>query len=394
MKSMWKGGNLRIRAVLNEWSGMTIVALLAIVVVGGVLGYGAYIDPGTHQEQRVVNEWGVNGSFTHQSTVRNVSFDTPFEPNTTVHNRTVYFQRIMPILAGQFVFRSPEAENRINLTIDRRLVVENVEQTVRSEEQPTVYWRETRNLGINQTVHQPGDTTTVPFSVNVTRTFEEAQNVTEQLDSPGQVRSEILVTVVATRQTNGAQTRQFTFTLPIMSESGIYRVQNNPSDETFTETTTVTVENEPSALQRVGGPLLLAVGLLGLLGLGVGRYRGAFEVTDAEREWLAYRSDRAEFDEWISRVRLPDEARDLPVAEVETLADLVDVAIDSDNPVLESPGGDAYHVVHDGYRYTFETPPEPEYDDPLTVGEAEAPSDGEGVATANGGRDPDENTGE
>jgi hypothetical protein len=91
---------------------------------------------------------------------------------------------------------------------------------------------------------------------------------------------------------------------------------------------------------------------------------------------------------------LPDEARDLPVAEVETLTDLVDVAIDSDNPVLESPGGDAYHVVHDGYRYTFETPPEPEYDDPLTVGEAEAPSDGEGVATANGGRDPDENTGE
>ena len=194
------------------------------------------------------------------------------------------------------------------------------------------------------------------------------------------------MTVVATRQTESAQTRRLTFSLPITSDSGIYRVQSSPTVETFTETTTVTVENEPSPLQRVGGPVLLLVGLLGAAGLAVARYRGTLEVSDDERELLAYRDDRAEFDEWISTVRLPDEARDLPVAEAETLADLVDVAIDSDNPVLEHPDGDAYSVVHDGYRYTFEAPPEPERGDALSFGESDAPSDDEGVATANGGQ--------
>jgi len=384
---MTEGWGFRTRAVLDRWFGPVIVILLAVAAVGGLFAHGAYIDPETQQEQRVVNEWSVNGSFTHQSTVRNVSFDTPFEPGTPVRNRTVYFQRVMPILNGRFVFRSPGAENPINLTVDRRLVVESNE-TATGDEGPTVYWQETRNFGINRTVHQPDGATVVPFSLNVTRTFEEAQNVSEQLDSPGQIRSEILVTVVATRQTEGAQTRQFTFSLPITSESGIYRVQSNPRSETFTETTTVTVENEPSTLQRVGGPVLIAVGLLGILGLAFARYRDALELTDAEREWLAYRDDRTDFDEWISTVRLPEEARDLPVAQAETLADLVDVAIDSDNPVLEHPDGDAYSVVHDGYRYTFEAPMKPRRDDPLPADESDASSDDEAVATANGGEDP------
>jgi len=385
---MDKGGFVRVRAVLGEWFGVAIVALLVVAAVGGVLAHGAYVDPGTHQEQRVVDEWSVNGSFTHQANVRNVSFETPFEPGTTVRDRTVYFQRVMPVLYGEFVFSSPGAENPINLTVDRRLVVESVEEAARDENRPTVYWRETRTLGINQTIHQPDSTTTVPYDVNVTRTFEEANNVTKQLDSPGQLRSEILVTVVATRQTAGAQTRRLTFSLPITSDSGIYRVQDSPTSETFTETTTFTVKNEPSALQRVGGPLLLAVGLLGVFGLALARYRGALALSEDEREWLAYRDDRAEFDEWISTVRLPDEARDLPVAEAETLADLVDVAIDSDNPVLEHPDGDAYSVVHDGYRYTFEAPPKPHRDDPLPADDSDTPSDEAEIATANGGEDP------
>jgi len=392
---MIAGGALGLRSALNAWYGVVIVALLATAVVGGVLVHGAYVDPGTHQEQRVVDEWSANGSFTHQSVVRNVSFEAPFEPGTTVRNRAVYFQRVMPVLTGEFVFTTRGADTPVDLTVDRRLVVESVEETaVGSEEESTVYWRETRNLGIDRTVHQPDGTTTVPFSVNVMRTFEEANNVSKQLDSPGQVRSEILVTVVATRQTADAQTRRVTFSLPITSDSGIYRVDGSPTTEPFPETTTVTVENEPSALGRVGGPLLIAVGLLGALGLAFARYRGAVSLSEDEREWFAYRGDRADFDEWISTVRLPAEARDLPVAKAETLADLVDVAIDTDSAVLESPDGDAYHVVHDGYRYTFEAPTKPSRDDPLLAEGSDTSSDDEAVAIANGGEDPPGDSGE
>jgi len=209
------------------------------------------------------------------------------------------------------------------------------------------------------------------------------------------------VTAEVMRQTEGAQMRRFTFSLPITPESGIYRVESSPTVETFTKTKTITVENEPTAIQRYGGPLVALLGLLGVLGLAFARYRGSIALSEAEREWLAYRDDRAEFDEWISSVRLPDEAEDLPIAEAETLADLVDVAIDSDNPVLESPDGEAYHVVHDGYRYTFAAPSDPVSDDPLALGETDPAdedslsnddsppsSDNDPLAAANGGQRP------
>lgn len=99
--------------------------------------------------------------------------------------------------------------------------------------------------------------------------------------------------------------------------------------------------------------------LLGPVGLAYVRYDGRLALTEAEREWLAYRDDRTDFDDWISTIRLPEEARDLPVAEADTLADLVDFATDTDNAVLESADGERSHVVHDGYRYTFEAPPDP-----------------------------------
>jgi len=398
---MVKGGTLRARALLHEWFGVAVLGLLVVAAVGGVLAHGAYVDPGTHQEQRVTDEWSVNGSFSHHSTVRNASFDTAFDPGTTVRDRSVYFQRIMPVLAGNFTFGSPGAEAPINLTIDRRLVVESVGDASGDTGSSTVYWRETRTLGIDRTVHQPGDATRVPFRANVTRTLEEANNVSAQLQSPGEIRTEILVTAEVMRQTEGAQMRRFTFSLPITPESGIYRVESSPTVETFTKTKTITVENEPTAIQRYGGPLVALLGLLGVLGLAFARYRGSIALSEAEREWLAYRDDRAEFDEWISSVRLPDEAEDLPIAEAETLADLVDVAIDSDNPVLESPDGEAYHVVHDGYRYTFAAPSDPVSDDPLALGETDPAdedslsnddsppsSDNDPLAAANGGQRP------
>jgi hypothetical protein len=354
---------------------LILVACLLVAGAGAVLAHGGYVDPGSHQEQRVVDEWGVNGSFSHGSTVRDPTNETPFEDGSTVRNRQVYFQRVMPVLSGEFRFRTPGADAPVNFTIERQLVVESTE-TTRGDEEPTVYWRDTRPLGTNRTTKQPGATETVPFAVNVTRTVEEAENVSERLDSPGQIRTRVLVTVVATRQVDGAETRRLTYRLPITAESGVYRVDSAPSTERFTETETVTVPNDPSALQRFGGPLALLGGLAGVVGLAVARSRDAIGTSEAEREWLAYRNDRADFDEWITTIRLPDEARQLPVAEAETLADLVDFAIDTDSGVVEEPGGGAYHVVHDGYRYTFEAPAAPATD-PLWVAGTTADADAE-----------------
>ncbi len=182
------------------------------------------------------------------------------------------------------------------------------------------------------------------------------------------------MTVTATRQTDGASPHQIRFSLPIESQSGVYLLSSNTSDsKTFSHAKTISVPNDPGSLRSLGGPLLLAVGLLGLVGLAFARSRGAITLSQAEREWLAYLDDRTDFDEWIATIRLPDDAEELPRAEAETLADLVDFAIDTDNAVLEQPDGSTYFVVHDGYRYRFEAPTNPSSEPGRPLGSNDRP---------------------
>lgn len=44
------------------------------------------------------------------------------------------------------------------------------------------------------------------------------------------------------------------------------------------------------------------------------------------------------------------------LVEADSLAGLVDFAIDTDNSVIEAPDADAYYVRHDGYLYCYRPP--------------------------------------
>jgi predicted flap endonuclease-1-like 5' DNA nuclease len=351
---------LRARTVLDRRFGVVLAALLVLAAVGGWVSYGAHVDPGTHTEPRTTDEWRVEGEFTHRAAVTAAAEGTPFEPGTVVRDRQLYFERVMPVLAGEFRLSYPRGSDPITVDVRQELVVRSAGVDSR-----TVYWQETRPLGTNEATLSPGDQVAVPFEFNVSRTNERASAVDDRLGAPGTLQTRVRANVTLTR---GETTRTESFLLPVVAEGGVYRPQAEPRAETFSRTETITVRNEIGPLRTYGGPLALLVGLLGAGALALARRRGAITLSDAERAWLDYRDDRVDFDEWITTIRLPEEAASLPAAEAATLADLVDFAIDTDNAVLESPDGDAYHVVHDGYRYTFEAPPEPAASGPLGIG--------------------------
>ena len=162
---MGKGRWMRFRSVIDRWFASIVVGCLLIAAVGAVAAHGAYVDPGTHQEQRSVDEWRASGSFSHGATVAGPAEGTPFEAGATVRNRTVYFQRIMPVLSGNLTFRTPGADAPVNLTVDRRLVVESASGGGLDEE-PTVYWRDERRLGANRTTKPADEPAVVPVAVS------------------------------------------------------------------------------------------------------------------------------------------------------------------------------------------------------------------------------------
>ena len=383
-------GGLRARALLDKQFEIVVLGLVVLAAVGGFLAYGAYGQPNTTTETNEVTIWAPNGTFTHGSTVteNESKLAGVFKPGESVENRSVYYGSIMPELSGEFAFQYAAEEGELDATIERTLVIRSVGQS--REGGGTEYWRQTEPLGSGGATLSPGETASVPYAVNVTAAVARADRIHERLGDPGQTRVSVNVTVALTGTAGGEEVdRTLEYALPLSVEGSVYRVGSVAQVEPVTRTERVTVTQEPGALGAYGGPALLALSLLGLLGLAYARYDGRIALTEAEREWLAYRDDRSDFDDWISTIRLPEEARGLPVAEADTLADLVDFAIDTDNSVLERPGGGVFHVVHDGYRYTFEAPSDPTRLDELgSDGETDPPDDatvapdGEGATTA------------
>ncbi len=350
MASSW----LRVRAVLDRSFPVVAAVFVVLAGVGAWAAYGAYVAPGTTVEERTVDEWRVSGGFDHRATVTPPANGTAFEPGSTVENRSVYFTAVMPELEGSLTL-GYGGEGPATVRLDERVRIRSAEGT--GDDGRTVYWEQSRALESGEATLQPGGRARVPFALNVTRTTADAEAVNDRLGSPGQVRVDVVVDVVVDRREG--PTENLTFVLPIRPEGGLYRVESGAREETFSRTERVTVQREPGPVGTVGGPVLAAAGVAGVAALVVARRRGLVALSADERAWLDYRDDRDEFDEWITTVRLPPEARDLSAAEAETLADLVDVAIDTDSAVLASPDGERYHVVHDGYRYTFGAPAEP-----------------------------------
>lgn len=348
---------LRIRALLERWFTVAAVALIVLAGIGGWATYNAYAAPGTYEEQRTVDQWSVEGTFSHQATVTEAARGTVFTPGSVVTNRSVYFQRVMPVLSGQFELSYVGSEP-LDVQIQRQLVIQSTEPT-RGDEQATVYWQQRQQLGTTEATVQPDQQTTVPFEINVSRTIQEAYNVSDRLESPGQIQTRLEVSIVAAPQGENTEEQRLTFALPIEAQSTIYQVDSGPRTETFSETEMVQVQDESKPLYSFGGPVVLLLGAIGGVGLWSMRSRESLALSENEREWLAYRDDRTDFDDWITTITPPDEVASYPTAEAATLADLVDFAIDTNNAVLTPPGEATYYVIHQGTKYQFRPPASP-----------------------------------
>jgi len=348
---------LRVRALLDARFALCVLVLLALAGAGAWASYGAHVAPGTHVERHTVDSWRANGSFTHRATVVHAENVSVFEDGQVVRNRSVYFRRLMPVLDGTFRLDYAGDGAPLHANVTSRLVVASVADRGGTR---TVYWRTSDPLASTETTVEPGGRATLPFRLNVTRTLRDARARSDRLGSPGRLNATVRVTATVRRERPNARPHTLTAVLPIEAGSNVYAVRAAPASTSDARTETVTVPNAVGPPRALGGPLLLLAGLGGLLALSFARWRGALALDETEREWLAYRDDRRDYDEWIVAVRLPDAADALPVADAASLADLVDFAIDTDNAVLESPADGAYHVVHDGYHYTYRPPDPPD----------------------------------
>lgn len=371
---------LRARQVLARHYEVVVLGVVVLALVGGWVTYTTHVAPGTHVEQRQGPTWSATAEFSHAATVRNPN--PVYEVDTTLRNRTAYFASATPVLDGTFEYGYTASEDgTLSVSVEPSLVYQRVERD-HDGEVTTRYWRRTSRLdGTRTGTLAPGQSVQVPFAVNVSALANRSGQIQEQLgQAPGRTEAIVRASVTVDGTANGQRVRRTdTFTLPVRV-GDVYRVTDpGETTEEFDTTRSVRVANTYGPLRRVGGPLGLAAALLAASALLVARWRTDLALRPDEREFLAYRTDRADFDEWINTIALPDGVDDMPRGRAASLGDLVDFAIDTDNSVIEDPDDGSYHVLHDGHHYVYDPPAAPA--DGLPVGGSEQ-SEGTGESAA------------
>ena len=365
------GGGRTIRRGIAANYALVVLCVVLLGAVGGYLTYTTHVDPGTATETREVSSWQSSGAFSHQATV--VNGTTAFSEGTVLRNRSVYFRELSPGLNGTFTYMYEAQEG--NLTTETTVLLRY--RAVESSEggNRTTYWEVTQPVTQDRIeALGPTERATVPFSTNASAAIERAQRIdAEHGDTPGQVDIAIVARVDVSGTRNGQQIDTTnTYRLPIVPGGSVYRV-GDPGVVTASgsQTQQVTVPVEYGLPRRVGGPLALSLAVGAVLGLLYARHTGRLGVSKAERRWADYRAARSEFDDWITSGHLPSDAAEAPAITVETLEGLVDVAIDTNNRVIEHQSGDEYVVFVDGRQYRYEPPTEPGTDNELSGSESD-----------------------
>ncbi len=360
------GWGLRLRAAVGK-NFLIVAAVIVLLGLGGAyLTYTTHVDPGT--ETRTVEQasWSATGAYTHQATV--VKETDLFQRGDVLEDQSVYFEPIAPKLDSAFVYEYETTGGGGELTV--RTTHQVVLRSVGDDGE--VFWRTEQPVGshVAESVG-PGDRVEAPLEspLNVTALGARIAELEEQLGgTPGATEIRLHSRVALSGERIGEPvdaTRQYE--MQIERDGNIHRVVGDDGQTTSnTQTRREEVTATHGPLRSVGAPAVLAAALLGVLGLAVGRSWGAFDVDERERERLAHAAAAAEFEEWISTGRVPDEALPGSRVAVDTLEDLVDVAVDSNRRVIEDTRRGQYLVLVQGVAYTYDAPRGPSEPDPLT----------------------------
>jgi len=343
-----------VRSFLDRWFLAAVVVGLALAAGGGYVAYDAHVDGAeTVVEERTAGTWTVDSEFEHAATVERET--SVFSAGERLVGRPLYFTTVAPGLEGTYTITHDNTDGESAVaTVDLSWAVRSVEEI---DDLEVVHWEQRALLDRLDAVEiADSDSVATTVEVNVTEMLARIEEVEEELGAnPGEAEVVLVAETTVETSVAGETLRdERTDRITIRPDEAVYRVTAAVEDQrSFDTTEQVTRTVEPSVLARYGGPLVAALGLLWVAGLGIARWHDALDVTDHERERYEFETAREDFDEWISRAQLPD-VTDRTTVRAASFADLVNIAIDSDRRVIEDDG--RYAVLVDDVVYTYEVP--------------------------------------
>ena len=344
---------LRLRTLFWEHRTTIAVAFVLVLALGAWVSYGVYAAPGETTEERLEYSWTATGEFDHAAPV--VDSTAAYPEESVLEDEPLYYTAISPTAEGQFTggYDANSGED-----VDVSLTVDLYYRAVEPDEE-TVYWSERERLtSVNETDVDPGESVTATFEVNVSAVGDRIDEIETDLEaSPGQAEIRLEVDREIEGTIDGtSQLVADSVTIPIEYDGSTYRFDDGANfDEPHEAYRTEAVAASYGPTRSVGGPLLVLLGAVGLSAVALASRRVP-EPTAAERAWLAYRDDVAEFDEMIVPATLPESVLEKPRAAVPSLASLAEFGIDAGEAVVHDRATGRYLVATDDAIYLYDPP--------------------------------------
>lgn len=359
----------KLRYHLDKYFTLVIAVLLVCLFVSGWVTYIAYTDQQTETDEETLGVYDSTVEFDHSATAPE---DNPlYAAGTELENQSVYFFRATPVVDGEFSYEYETTEpTDVEIETDLELVLRSTEEIDNDEEVLLEHWRQTET--IDEQAHQQEGTSgehTIPFEVPIADLEHQLWTVNEILRTPeqrpdddlGSLPGDTEIAVVATTSVTtdlaGEEIeREEVNELVMDPQSGLVRVDERAETEPTEVIETSTRSVPLDVFSGIVVPFLAIGSLIAVVGLVVVRSRG--EVAPAPDRVRLYEEQRARerFDDWISTGTMPEEHLRLPTTTVNSLADLVDAAIDMNGRVIEDEQLPVYHFVNGSTRYVY-TPP-------------------------------------
>lgn len=300
-----------------------VLAAIGVLAVGGAVS--SYTSPTTEEVVETVDEQTfTTGTDTSAVVVGDSSL---YDRGETLRNKPVYFYNVSS--NATLHVRTAVPDDRA-VDVSHRLVLRHV--AARSNEP---FWESRRVLGTTDGTATDGNAS-MSVTIDMRRVRRTVAEKRAEIGNIGTFQTQLrLVVEYRTESADGT----LTASAPVVLTSRAYWFEGSlEASRTHTETRTRTVQKPPDAIGALllggfgSGVLLLAVGIAALS-------RREFDLNRIEMEIT-----RSRYDEWISRGEIPTKAEKQYIP-IDTLEDLVDIAIDSNKRVIYDTSYDTYGVV-------------------------------------------------
>lgn len=334
----------RLKLLIANYGTVFAIVLVLLALVAFGVAWQTYDDTPTHVESEEVDieEYAVNTQTMAEVDAADAEL---YEQGETLVDRPVYFFNESPTLQLQVAFEPPEDAD---VEATAQLYIEY--EATRNDQ---VFWDRREELFVEELDEE----TTLETQRDMRNVTRDIQRVQERVGTVGSVDASFVLFVdYESEEYDGS----LNASAPIEFSTSAYWLDEELSDDAR-ESRTVTheVPGEPD-MSQVGLFVLVGLVLLSLAGaIGAVLWQGID--TEKLRTDLA----RSEYSEWISRGEVPTRGEKEYVS-IDSLEDLVDIAIDTNRRVIYDGSIDTYAVVEGDLMY-FYSPNAEEVEDWLGV---------------------------